>query len=110
MAKLVHVQILIKKLDAISDEEFHTYWRDPHPKIWLSVDIVKKNVIKYSQFHADQKTSGQLTAAGLPMAEFDGGREYLGEELGRVDGGKVTWLEQCGALLMLSRYFMMKSI
>jgi hypothetical protein len=81
MAKLVHVQIHIKKLDTLSDEEFHIYWRDPHPKIWLRADILKKNVIKYSQFHVDQKTSGQLTAAGLPMAEFDGGVNIWGRSL-----------------------------
>jgi len=81
MAKLVHVQILIKKLDTLSDEEFHTYWRDSHPKIWLNVDIVKKNVLKYSQFHVDQKTSNGLKASGLPMAEFDGGVNIWGRSL-----------------------------
>jgi hypothetical protein len=28
MVKLIRIQILIKELDALSDEDFHTYWRD----------------------------------------------------------------------------------
>jgi len=96
MAKLVHVQVLVKKLGALSDEEFHTYWRDPHPKIWLSVDIVKKNVIKYSQFHIDQKTSGQLTAAGLLMAEFDGGVNIWGRSLEELMGVKLLGQNSVG--------------
>ncbi len=81
MTKLVHIQILIKKLDTLSDEDFHTYWRDSHPKVWLNVEIVEKNVVKYTQFHVDNKTSAGLKAAGLPMAEFDGGVNIWGKSL-----------------------------
>lgn len=45
----VHLTILIKKLDTISDADFHTYWSTSHPKIWLSVKVVKEKVVKYSQ-------------------------------------------------------------
>ena len=47
--KQVKLTILIKKLDTLSTEEFHHYWRVEHPKAWLSVAIVKANVLKYSQ-------------------------------------------------------------
>lgn len=49
MAKLAHIQILIKKLDSMSDEEFHTYWTEEHPKVWLGVAVVKEKVVKYTQ-------------------------------------------------------------
>jgi hypothetical protein len=52
MAKLVHLTILIKKLDTQTNEEFHKYWQFEHPKAWLSVKIVQEKVIKYSHvFH-----------------------------------------------------------
>ncbi|TVY60737.1 hypothetical protein LSUE1_G007921, partial [Lachnellula suecica] len=69
----VKLTILIKKLDSISYEHFHHYWRVEHPKTWLSVRIVRDNVLRYSQFHVDNSTSAGLKAAGLPMAEYDGG-------------------------------------
>lgn len=47
--KLVRLTILIQKLDSLTYEEFHDYWTNEHPKIWLSAAIVKKNVVNYSQ-------------------------------------------------------------
>jgi hypothetical protein len=47
----VKLALLIKKLDTLSHEAFHHYWRIEHPKAWLSVAIVKNNVVKYSQVH-----------------------------------------------------------
>ena len=46
---LVHLTILVKKLDTISDADFHKYWSTEHPKIWLDVSVVKEKVVKYSQ-------------------------------------------------------------
>ena len=81
MTKLIHLQILIKKLDTLSPEDFHTYWTQSHPKIWLNVPIVQQNVVRYTQFHADEKTAAGLKAAGLPMADFDGGVNIWGRSL-----------------------------
>ncbi len=47
--KLVRLTILIQKLDSITYDEFHNYWKNEHPKAWLSVAIVQKNVVNYSQ-------------------------------------------------------------
>ncbi len=77
----VHLTILIKKTDSLSSEEFHAYWVNEHPKIWLSVPIVQTNVLKYTQFHVDEKVSGGLKAAGLPIAEYDGGVQIWGRNL-----------------------------
>ena len=46
---LIRLTILITKLDTVSTVDFHTYWSVSHPKIWLSVQIVKDKVVKYSQ-------------------------------------------------------------
>ncbi|KAK2055304.1 hypothetical protein LY76DRAFT_520726 [Colletotrichum caudatum] len=71
MAKVVRITFLFRKRDDITYEQFHEYWSKKHPEIWLSVPIVKEKLLKYSQFHADDKLD--LTAAGLPpVAPFDG--------------------------------------
>jgi len=69
----VHLIILIKKLDTVSDADFHTYWSTSHPKIWLSVKVVKEKVVKYSQFHVDRGVMDALAAQGLPVVDYDGG-------------------------------------
>ncbi|TVY40592.1 hypothetical protein LSUB1_G003033 [Lachnellula subtilissima] len=71
--KQVKLTILVKKLDTLSTEEFHRYWRAEHPKAWLSVAIVKANVLKYSQFHVNNPVTEDLRTKGLPMAGYDGG-------------------------------------
>ncbi|RDW64248.1 hypothetical protein BP5796_10750 [Coleophoma crateriformis] len=77
----VHLTILIKKLDSLTDEQFHTYWSNEHPKIWGSVPIVQAKIVKYSQFHVDAQTTAGLRAAGLPLAEFDGGVEMWADSV-----------------------------
>ncbi|CVL03257.1 uncharacterized protein FPRN_00050 [Fusarium proliferatum] len=64
MAKIVRITFLLGKYDDIT-------WSEEHPKIWLSVPIVKQNLGKYSQFHADKKLD--LSGTGMPpVAPFDG--------------------------------------
>ncbi|KAH7227137.1 uncharacterized protein BKA55DRAFT_626588 [Fusarium redolens] len=71
MAKIVRITFLLRKRDDITHEQFHKYWSEEHPKIWLSVPIVKEKLVKYSQFHVDEKVD--LSATGLPpVAPFDG--------------------------------------
>ncbi|KAF4435248.1 Dimeric alpha+beta barrel [Fusarium acutatum] len=71
MAKIVRITFLLRKRDVVTYEQFHKYWSEEHPKIWLSVPIVKQNLVKYSQFHADEKLD--LSATGMPpVAPFDG--------------------------------------
>ncbi|KAI7763132.1 hypothetical protein LZL87_012169 [Fusarium oxysporum] len=70
MAKIVRITFLLQKRDDVTHEQFHN-WSEEHPKIWLSVPIVKEKLVKYSQFHADEKLG--LSATRLPLvAPFDG--------------------------------------
>ena len=56
--------------------------------------IVQKNIVKYSQYHADEQvTSALKTEHGLPMAPYDGIVEMWGrsvEELMAVSG-QIAW-------------------
>ncbi|KAG4266599.1 hypothetical protein FPRO03_01883 [Fusarium proliferatum] len=64
MVKIVRITFLLRKRDDIT-------WSEEHPKIWLSVPIVKQNLVKYSQFHADERLD--LSGTGMPsVAPFDG--------------------------------------
>jgi hypothetical protein len=45
------------------------------------VAIVRSNLKKYVQFHVDRTVSDSLAAAGLPIAEWDGGVEMWAESL-----------------------------
>jgi hypothetical protein len=47
--KAVKITIMFKKLDSITNEEFHSHWSNVHPKIFLGVKIVQEKVIKYAQ-------------------------------------------------------------
>ncbi|KAK7600608.1 hypothetical protein V3481_002141 [Fusarium oxysporum f. sp. vasinfectum] len=70
MVKIVRITFLLRKRDDITHGQFHN-WSEEHPKIWLYVPIVKQKLVKYSQFHADEKLD--LSATGLPpVARFDG--------------------------------------
>ncbi|EXJ90089.1 hypothetical protein A1O3_03158 [Capronia epimyces CBS 606.96] len=71
------ITLLIKKLDTLT----HDDWEGPHAELFLKCPIVKEKVIKYSQFHINQTVSASLTAAGLPMSEFDGEVNIWGASL-----------------------------
>ncbi|KAJ9615787.1 hypothetical protein H2200_001864 [Cladophialophora chaetospira] len=72
-SSLVRITILIRKQDHISYEDFHN-WSTSHPKIWLSVPIVREKIVKYSQFHVNDALRAQL-GAKLPFAQYDGAAE-----------------------------------
>lgn len=43
------VNSLLYKKEGMTDEEFFTYWREVHGPLFASLEIVKKNLIKYEQ-------------------------------------------------------------
>lgn len=45
----VRVLAFIKKVDSVSKEEFSRYWVEEHSKIFMSMAIAKKNLLKYEQ-------------------------------------------------------------
>ena len=94
----VHLCILVSKLDTFSDSEFHKYWTESHPKIWLGVKVVQEKVIKYSQFHVDRETTKGLEAHGLPFVHYDGGVNIWTksvEDMMAVSGLELKYYERC---------------
>lgn len=45
----VRLLVFLKKREGITKEEFSQYWSGHHAKLFLSLDIVKKNLLKYEQ-------------------------------------------------------------
>ncbi|KAI1454433.1 EthD domain-containing protein [Annulohypoxylon moriforme] len=78
-SRLVKITFFIRKKDNLSHEEFHRYWSEEHSKIFLSVPIIRRNIVKYSQFHADN--SIDLTKFGVNTVGYDGGASMWANSL-----------------------------
>ncbi|KAK7179675.1 hypothetical protein DPSP01_011577 [Paraphaeosphaeria sporulosa] len=80
----IRITILIKKLDTVSTEDFHSYWSTKHPSIFLSVPTAQKLLLRYSQYHISRPlTTALRKGAHMPCLEpeFDGAAEFLVESL-----------------------------
>ncbi|KAG6919075.1 hypothetical protein DXG01_009328 [Tephrocybe rancida] len=49
----VRLLVFLKRKQGITHEEFSHYWHGPHARAFMSLDIVKTNVITYEQLHAN---------------------------------------------------------
>ncbi|KAI5998223.1 hypothetical protein EDD15DRAFT_2244428 [Pisolithus albus] len=61
----------VKRKEGVSKEEFENFWINEHPKLFNSLDVVKKNILKYEQAHANEVVSQALTESGLTVSPFD---------------------------------------
>lgn len=61
----------VKRKEGVSKEEFENFWINEHPKLFNSLEVVKRNVLKYEQAHANEVVSQALTESGLTVAPFD---------------------------------------
>lgn len=61
----------VKRKEGISKEEFENFWIHEHPKLFNSLEVVKRNILKYEQAHANEVVSQALTESGLTVAPFD---------------------------------------
>ncbi|KAG6918184.1 hypothetical protein DXG01_016171 [Tephrocybe rancida] len=70
----VRLLMLIKKKEGLTREEFSDYWRNVHAKLFMKLDIVKTNCLRYEQVkgHTDSKWATVLTDSGLPTSDYDG--------------------------------------
>ncbi|KAI0344605.1 hypothetical protein BDW22DRAFT_1326392 [Trametopsis cervina] len=62
-AKRVRIAALFYPAPGVSREEFSRYWLEEHGKIFMSLDIVKKNLTKYEQFHFNLDMNNKLSEA-----------------------------------------------
>ncbi|KAF5385131.1 hypothetical protein D9615_000970 [Tricholomella constricta] len=68
----VRVIVFLKRKPGLTKEEFSRYWQGPHAELFMSLDIVKKNVIKYEQAHVNDKYITAPQAMGLTAPDWDG--------------------------------------
>ncbi|KAG5644109.1 hypothetical protein DXG03_009128 [Asterophora parasitica] len=68
----VRLIVFLKRRSDLTREEFSHYWNGPHAELFLSLDIVKKNVIKYEQAHVNDKFVKAPLALGLTESDWDG--------------------------------------
>jgi len=77
----VRMSIAIQKLPSFSTDDFHRYWSGSHASTFLSFPIVQKNLIKYQQFHIDNRVRDELAKSGLPVSDVDGMAEFWAKNM-----------------------------
>ncbi|KAI0702934.1 hypothetical protein C8T65DRAFT_655135 [Cerioporus squamosus] len=58
----VRLAILISPKPGMTPDECRSYWRSNHFKVFSSIAVVKRNLLKYEQFHFDPKYTAAMTA------------------------------------------------
>ncbi|KAJ7773436.1 hypothetical protein B0H16DRAFT_1512344 [Mycena metata] len=64
----VRLFVLIKKKPSLSQEEFHQYWATTHGALFSSLEVVKKNLLRYEQAHTNESV---LSADAMGIFEAD---------------------------------------
>ncbi|KAF9237073.1 hypothetical protein BU15DRAFT_49272 [Melanogaster broomeanus] len=67
----VRITVSFKRKEGISKEEFENFWLNEYFKLFNSLDIVKSNILKYEQAHANEVINKAIAEVGLPVAPFD---------------------------------------
>jgi len=68
----IRVVSFVKKKDDLSQEEFHRYWLEEHSKVFSSIAIAKRNLLKYEQMHKDHHVCKALDSLGFLPPHWDG--------------------------------------
>jgi len=58
---------LLYAKEGISFEQFDKYWREEHGPLFASLEIVKKNLLLYEQFHLNQPVTTAFQAGQTPI-------------------------------------------
>ncbi|KAJ6576622.1 hypothetical protein DFH09DRAFT_1149881 [Mycena vulgaris] len=81
----VRLVILLKRKSTLSKEEFSQYWSGTHSDLFMSLEIVKSNLIKYEQAYTNQSVLLQLVEGmGLTMHEWDGMAIFEAESYAKI--------------------------
>ncbi|KAJ3556421.1 hypothetical protein NM688_g2033 [Phlebia brevispora] len=80
----VRVVAIMFPKDGISFEEFDRYWLTEHSKLFSSLDIVKKNLLKYEQFHFNPPANQLLAGLGIPQSQAAGIAIFEGESFEKI--------------------------
>ncbi|KAF9257046.1 hypothetical protein L218DRAFT_991200 [Marasmius fiardii PR-910] len=69
----VRLLMFTQKKDDISFQEYSRYWSHEHAQIFMDLEIVKKNILKYEQLHVNQEWKAKLREnPSVNMPDFDG--------------------------------------
>ncbi|KAH7924774.1 hypothetical protein BV22DRAFT_1066126 [Leucogyrophana mollusca] len=67
----VRITASFKRKEGVSKEAFDEFWLNEHPKLFNSLDIVKKNILKYEQAYSNEVVAKAIGEAGLTVSPFD---------------------------------------
>lgn len=102
----VRMAALFYPAPGISYEQFSRYWLMEHGKHFMSLDIVKKNLTKYEQFHFNNELNskvceGMQTEAtpfwGMAVFEAESYEEIL-EVFSHPDYIRIVFPDECKIL------------
>ncbi|KAF8899392.1 hypothetical protein BD779DRAFT_1667065 [Infundibulicybe gibba] len=68
----VRLAFYLTRRDNYTHEEWSEYWANTHSKIFTSIPIVQKNLLRYEQAHVNETTTAAFQALGFPIATYDG--------------------------------------
>ncbi|KAG7091777.1 hypothetical protein E1B28_008179 [Marasmius oreades] len=84
----VRVLFFVQKKDDVPFEEWSRYWRDVHSKIFMDLEITKKNILKYEQLYVNQvwkeRLSESQNSGRSRVPDYDGVVLFEGESLEKV--------------------------
>ncbi|KAI0829731.1 hypothetical protein BC628DRAFT_1408560 [Trametes gibbosa] len=65
----VRLVVLMAPKPGLSFEEFDRYWLDVHAKVFSSIAIAERNLLKYEQFHLDPTYHDVVAAQTLAKSQ-----------------------------------------
>ncbi|KAE9386860.1 hypothetical protein BT96DRAFT_891349 [Gymnopus androsaceus JB14] len=77
----IRITCLLKRAPNMTHEQFSEHWSKNHAHIFTNLDAVKKNLVRYNQFHVLPQYNETFESMGLPIAPFDGAAEFYVEKL-----------------------------
>ncbi|BFI32390.1 hypothetical protein MPTK2_4g05500 [Marchantia polymorpha subsp. ruderalis] len=72
---------LIIRNPALTVEQFHKHWSEPHAALFCSKPLVQQKVVNYKQYHSKPEWKEELAKAGLNMSKVEGIVEIYFETL-----------------------------
>ncbi|RDB24417.1 hypothetical protein Hypma_008454 [Hypsizygus marmoreus] len=64
--------IFLKRKEGTTKAEFSDYWHNQHAPLFMSLDVVKKNILKYEQAHTNDTWVKTPEALGVQPMDWDG--------------------------------------
>ncbi|KAF8982905.1 hypothetical protein BDQ17DRAFT_1437676 [Cyathus striatus] len=77
----IRVIALFRRRPDITHEQFSEHWGTKHADIVASLNVVKRNIIRYTQFHILPQETSALADAGYSIAQYDGMAELIADNL-----------------------------